>query len=325
MPLFGRRKLGSILILLTLLLGFACAAELGWRVLRPHVGRSVSVVFDPELGWKYEPNQKVRQRSQDFDVAVQIDGSGHRIAGPRSPGTSARKPLAVFVGDSLTFGWGVEAAEAFPFLLRHRLGVEVADLGVAGYGTDQSYLNLKRHGLPLRPTLVVYAFCGNDLREVSEGVRYGRPKPRFRQESGSLALSLPRDSASFLSRHSLLYPSLRAYLEGWLDPEAEGRNLGAQKLISLLIHRMARETQAAAARLVVVSDGTPWLAEATKAEPGAIYVELHEAFDRALRNGGVLSFPHDPHWTPMAHWIVAEKIAAAVGRVSTDQRASTWP
>src|SRR5689334_9654087 len=106
MPLFGRRKLGSILILLTLLLGLACAAELGWRALRPHVGRSVSVVFDPELGWKYEPNQQVRHRSRDFDVAVQIDGSGRRISGPPSPGISGGQPLAVFVGDSLTFGWG---------------------------------------------------------------------------------------------------------------------------------------------------------------------------------------------------------------------------
>ncbi len=294
------------------------AAELAWRAARPTFGRPVAVVFDPELGWKYRPDQTVRHRSRDFDVTVRIDGSGRRVATPSGPRTSGGKPLAVFVGDSLTFGWGVEAEQAFPFLLRDRLGVEVADLGVAGYGTDQSYLNLKIHGLPLKPALVVYAFCGNDLSEVVAAVRYGRPKPRFRQEGGSLLLSSPRDSATFLNRHSQLYPSLRSYLET-RDNATRQNDPEARRMISLLVRRMAREARAAGARFVVVSDGTSWLAEATKAEPGAIYVELHEAFDRAIKDGAALSFPHDPHWTPVAHRIVAEDIAAAVRQTAGPQ------
>jgi len=317
-PHGGLRRLGSRLALLTLtLLASVFAAELLWRAVRPYVGRAVTVVFDPELGWKYRPDQDVRHRSRDFDVMVRIDGSGHRIAGPQGPRISSGRPLAVFVGDSLTFGWGVEAEEAFPFLLRDRLGVEIADLGVSGYGTDQSYLNLKIHGLPLRPALVVYTFCANDLSEVGANERYGRPKPWFRQQGGALVLSRPSDSATFLNRHSQLYHSLRSYLEGVWGSGASQREPEARRMVGLLVHHMAREAQAASARLVVVSHGTPWLAETTQAAPGAVYVGLDEAFERAARTGVALSFPHDPHWTPSAHKIVAEEIAVAVARTKS--------
>jgi lysophospholipase L1-like esterase len=96
-------------------------------------------------------------------------------AGFRSPDFSpAPEPGRVRVlalGDSSTFGWGVEAEETWPGRLPAALAretgrppesFEVLNLGVPGYSTFQGRVLLERVALPLAPELVVWSYLAND-------------------------------------------------------------------------------------------------------------------------------------------------------------------
>ncbi|OGL54617.1 MAG: hypothetical protein A3G31_12105 [Candidatus Schekmanbacteria bacterium RIFCSPLOWO2_12_FULL_38_15] len=69
------------------------------------------------------------------------------------------------LGDSFTFGAGVEFEDTFVKQLESILGekndgkkYEVINAGVMGYGTDQEYYYLKEWGFKLKPDLVIVAF-----------------------------------------------------------------------------------------------------------------------------------------------------------------------
>jgi lysophospholipase L1-like esterase len=87
---------------------------------------------------------------------------------------SLRKPEGAFrvlaVGDSVTFGWGVEVEEAWPLRLEQRLrrdlpGAEVLNLGVGGYNPYTESALLRERGLAFEPDLVLVQFCINDLSD----------------------------------------------------------------------------------------------------------------------------------------------------------------
>jgi len=91
----------------------------------------------------------------------------------------------VVLGDSSTFGWGVEEFEAYPERLRAALAerlhvaperIEVINLGVPGYSSFQGLALLRRVALPLVPDLVVWSYLSNDGAATGEddGASYVR-------------------------------------------------------------------------------------------------------------------------------------------------------
>jgi hypothetical protein len=52
------------------------------------------------------------------------------------------KPTILFVGESLTAGHGLPWEETYPAIVGRELGVQVANIGVHGYGFDQAFLRL---------------------------------------------------------------------------------------------------------------------------------------------------------------------------------------
>lgn len=75
---------------------------------------------------------------------------------------------AVFVGDSMIYGQGVETEQAVPARFGARTGQRVANLGIAGTGLIQSWLRLRRVGMPLKPRLIFVCAHPNDLGDVSQ-------------------------------------------------------------------------------------------------------------------------------------------------------------
>jgi lysophospholipase L1-like esterase len=80
-----------------------------------------------------------------------------------APGTTR----IVVLGDSYTWGYRVRDEEVYPEVLESLLeNVEVINLGVTAYATEQELLYFKREGLQFHPDIVLLAFCQNDFDEA---------------------------------------------------------------------------------------------------------------------------------------------------------------
>lgn len=122
------------------------------------------------LPYRLRKSYQGRLARDEFDTAIHINSLGYRDDEFSVRTGGAYRVLAV--GDSFTFGWGVEAEETYAAGLERALAarglsrpVEVINAGFAAcYSPDTYYLYLKREGLALQPDLVVVGvFVGNDL------------------------------------------------------------------------------------------------------------------------------------------------------------------
>ncbi|MFZ5475456.1 MAG: SGNH/GDSL hydrolase family protein [Myxococcota bacterium] len=84
------------------------------------------------------------------------------------------------LGDSTTFGWGVEEGEAWPARLAVHLGRDVVNGGVPGYSTFQGLATID-HALTLRPEVVVLAYLVRDAERAiaPDHLRVAIPTPPF--------------------------------------------------------------------------------------------------------------------------------------------------
>jgi lysophospholipase L1-like esterase len=169
----SRPRIASALLAL---LGLGVPLALLDGGLRPFVEPKTTLyTADRELGWKLVPGA----RDEYGGVRIEVNSRGLRgpELGDAKPAGSVR---ILWLGDSVTFGYGVEPVESvFPFrvaaLLSERLGrpLETVDSGVGGYAPWQELAWLEREGWRYAPDLVVVGFVLNDLTEPFSLVRYG--------------------------------------------------------------------------------------------------------------------------------------------------------
>lgn len=133
---------------------------------------------NPKLGFELRPNSFVAS-----EVDYRINGDGYRGASAGEPRKGVRR-IAVF-GDSIVFGYWVAEGDAFPAQLGSILGpsVETLNLGVPGYNLDQEVENLRGRLDALKPDVVLFGFCLNDLEGLLS-FEYGLTQARREARSG---------------------------------------------------------------------------------------------------------------------------------------------
>src|SRR5689334_13030126 len=97
-----------------------------------HDEKSLMYRYDEQLGWFPVP-----ARTNKFTASRTITVGNNR-KGFRGPElTLDEKPRIMFIGDSFTWGYDVEASERFTEKLQARhQELSIHNLGVSGYGTD---------------------------------------------------------------------------------------------------------------------------------------------------------------------------------------------
>jgi len=109
------------------------------------------------------------QKNITFRITSNSQGFRTREFTPKKPGTFR----IVTLGDSSTFGWGIEPQVTWQYLLEKKLAgflgaVEVFNLGISGHTTRHG-LNVLRHfAWDLEPDLVVISYGANDARFVRQ-------------------------------------------------------------------------------------------------------------------------------------------------------------
>lgn len=164
--------------------------------------RGLFARYDAQLGWTGLENIDSRFRWVDVEHSVEHNRFGYR--GSEIEQERGVKRRFLFLGDSFVWGFGVGENELFTRVLERLSGnaVEVMNMGVSGYGTDQSYLLWRHRGHLWKPDDVVLGVTlANDLWDNAEAERYGCPKPVFEVTTqGTLVLTNvppPRKAAAW--------------------------------------------------------------------------------------------------------------------------------
>jgi lysophospholipase L1-like esterase len=178
----ARRWRAGLLWLAVTAGGSLAAVELGVRALglAPALPNQYAMfVADPVLPHRPRPGSVVEGRSLtgEFDFRY-----AHNSLGWRGPEPAPRKPPGSFrilgLGDSFTYGAGVDVAETYLARLEQRLAargpgharVEVVNAGIPSFFPEAERLLLEHYGLPLEPDLVIVGFVANDVIDTHLGL-----------------------------------------------------------------------------------------------------------------------------------------------------------
>ena len=264
------------------------------------------------IGHEHVPNSRAHLMRTD----VSINSQGLR--GPEvAPRAEADVRRLVTMGDSLTFGWGVEEQDTYSRVLERMLNAdgrryEVINAGVGNYNTSQEVAWFKERGLSYEPDEVILGFYINDAEPT------------------------PRKSAGWLASRSYVYVIVsslwdalqrkvglkKGYLEyyadlyddrnpGWRDCQA-----ALQELIRICRARGIRLTVALLPELHDVEATYPFgfvheRVAAFVSGQGASVIDLDGAF-RGHEPKTLWVSPGDAHPNALAQRIIAERLFAGM-------------
>lgn len=200
---------GSLLVALLI-------AEAMSRLVVPISDRRDNITLDGEVIRDYlTPGIVYRQVSNEYDALTTITPLGHRV--PPVSGS----PDVVFIGDSFTFGYGLNDDETFVSIYCRQLRLVCANLGQPGSGTMRQVDRLERYLVEQRwkPSHVRLFFfgmsgsfsAGNDFVDNFNRERKTRTEAAPHEVSGSNDQAVATGIAervigwqAFLLRHSNL-------------------------------------------------------------------------------------------------------------------------
>lgn len=287
--------------------------------------------YDPVLGWKGTPNARgIWGLKNWFEVPVAFNSLGFR---DREHPSSSNSFRVVVLGDSYSMGFRVRQEDLYATILDQTPGMDVVNLGITGYGTDQELLALKEYGLRYKPDLVILQFfSSNDVYESSQSETYGRNKPYFTDER-ELTLHnvpVPRKPAlteffDQLRTRQMLKQTLGSYWERlsnrlFQTRAREERETDRRTSETIpLVQRMVREIADISKRngaefLIVLTPGGevhPGLPHPKFSVPfpNSNVLDLRPAFEESVAKGGQPVFAHpDFHWTAEGNRIAAGEI-----------------
>ncbi len=150
--------------------------QLALQVQRMVQERSQMFYDDPELGHVLKPGLDVDLAlEEDFQFHVRTSDLG--LGGPGFRDANVHPPVyAVAIGDSFTYGLGVEEEETWVAQLQQRLGKEVVNLGQPGVGPVREARIYQQYGRPLQPSIVLWMLFPNDLEDAMVFNGFGRSK-----------------------------------------------------------------------------------------------------------------------------------------------------
>lgn len=171
----GREWLARLVLAgLGLTIGIA-TAEIAVRIVAPQsvlLWRPGPFVADGEGYFRLRPGHRGRVTNRtEYDHEFEVNSLGMRGAEPSQRRRGVCRLLAI--GDSFTFGLGVEEEQLFAQVAANELrdaggSLEVLNGGIPAIGVPQAVRWLERHGLAAEPDLVLLAiFVGNDLRDAN--------------------------------------------------------------------------------------------------------------------------------------------------------------
>jgi len=203
-----RNQVKTILLVLCSLLVASLIVEglarLFFPIWAPRTGRITQFwQYNPRYGWSHIPLSNGSFSSYGFDTKVRINSKGFRGQETNYTRDGKFKRIVV-LGDSFVWGFGVQEDEMFTSRMEKQIpNLEIVNLGVSGYSTDQELLLYQEEGRKYEADLVVLLVAGNDFEGNMQTVHnfvYGKPAFVL-QANGNLVLTnQPVVQASWIMR-----------------------------------------------------------------------------------------------------------------------------
>jgi hypothetical protein len=175
MKILSFNTLGFVIAIFSILITFA-VSEIYFRVKIPDVVAKRNAIamyynsmeYHPVLGrvLKKGYSGRIKQSVIDFKVKFNSKGLRDREFEYEKPESIIR---ILVLGDSFTYGYGVENKEAYPKVLERILkqhnknNIEVLNAGVSGWGTWQEKEFLKTTGIKYEPDIILVGYYLNDV------------------------------------------------------------------------------------------------------------------------------------------------------------------
>jgi lysophospholipase L1-like esterase len=161
-------------IVIAIALGLILGLEVLLRLLAPQELAGIKVDGahfsrpDRTLGMRYVPGAVWRFSHPEYNVVYSINSDGFRDAKQRSPQKEAGTVRVLLLGDSFTFGQGVDYEQTWPVLAereleRQGLAVDLVKAGMQGLDTRSELILMRRLVNRYEVDAVVVGFLINDL------------------------------------------------------------------------------------------------------------------------------------------------------------------
>jgi len=268
---------------------------------------------DPVLGHEHIPAARATLQSTD----IRINEWGLR-GGPVETDRGARRRI-LFLGSSVTLGWGVAEEETMTARLDAMFRaageeVEVLNAGIGNYNTVRYVERFLTRLAPLAPTDIVVHYFVND----AEALEAGGGNALLRHSE--LAVTLWIVAQRFLGAAG--QATLEEHYRAVYQPDAPGFVAMKAALARLAAHARAQGVRLYLAMTPDVHDLVDYPFEAIHAEMATIardlgytYVDLLPAM-RNLTPQELWSMPGDPHPNARGHRLMAEALFPVLSRAA---------
>lgn len=310
------------------LLVFWAGAEVACRLIFSHV-----IAYDVEM-WRYSRLVKVSgltpglrfehrpgtiARLMGVEVRINDDGLRDRDISRKKPEQTIR--VAV-VGDSVTFGWGVDQDRTYPRQLerilndRRPLGAniafEVLNFGVGNYAVDDITAMLRTKAVAYDPDLVIYGAFLNDAELPKEVTKVS---PLL---SHSLAVVWIWGRLDAFSRQIGTRGTYREYYQNLYHSDRQGQlrvktgvafmqKICSQRNIPLVVAMLPELHEGSSSTFASVYQ----VYQDAAAEVGATYIDLQTVLSENEKRSYWVS-PDDAHPNAEACALYAERLVAGI-------------
>jgi hypothetical protein len=194
--------------LIFLLFIFMC--ELSLRLFYYIKGRDMN--FSDYVGWQARENIHWKKEIDGYgEIEFSTSKYGFRVFG----NIDTNKFKIFVIGDSYTHGTTVSDGNTYyDYLRKNHDNIEIFAYGAGGYGSLQEYMILNKYFDMIKPDMILWQFCSNDiinnsfeLESLSNINNSHNTRPYYDYEIGQITLLYPRQYVGWFDkivRHSYL-------------------------------------------------------------------------------------------------------------------------
>ncbi len=303
------KHLRNVGVIVCSLLAALLLCEGSLRLFLPQPIGPVQFVVDSNLGLLPVPNQRAT-RTLPGVYAYSYSNNSIGLRGSEVGGKT--RPRILVLGDSFTYGIGVNDDETFCSILQQKLpSQEIINAGNGGKGTDYELKFYRTVGRGFQPDLVLLVFFENDFVDNSAEVYYTRDLIAKKLEIHKPALTNFR-LYHWLAEHSHLVNLVKSTLVNRMSdgrPKVGPRN---DELTELYLSALKGEVPKLEVFYLPASPRLNGSAEEQAFSQICAHLEIRPHFLRFAAD----DYFAEGHWKPSGHRKAAELIYSVIGNSS---------